>query len=97
MTVTLFLLTSTSVIFWELMKEVGVRFFKSEAPKAVVAGLQVLDYIYPHAIKEGWTPEQLEDHVRAKLGHLSGSEWVDIKKEYDPSITLEKIKDAEGN
>ena len=76
----------------ELVKEVSVRLAKAFIPKGVVAGLQVLDYVYPQAVKDGWTPSQLEQEVRARLGNLTGNEWKDICHRYDPTITLTKLK-----
>ena len=78
------------LIFWELVKLFGLTFFKSEAPKAVIKGLQVLDELMPGLIEEGATGSQAEEAVRKRLGSLTGQEWTDIRKRYDPMVALDK-------
>ena len=78
------------LIFWELIKMFGLTLFKSEAPKAVTKGLQLLDEMMPGFIEEGISGSQAEAALRDRLGSLTGQEWADIRKRYDPMVALDK-------
>ena len=82
--------TASALVLMELAKQVGVRLFKSEAPKVVARGLELLDEMMPGLIEEGINSAQAEAALRKRLGSLTGDEWLDIRKRYDPAVLLEK-------
>lgn len=86
-----FLGTAAALVFWELVKLFGLTLFKSEAPKAVARGLQILDEMMPGLIEEGISGSQAEAALRGRLGSLTGQEWADIRRRYDPVAALDKI------
>lgn len=81
-----------ALLFWELIKVTGLTLLKSEAPKAVVQGLQLLDQFLPKMIYEGMTGEQMEAEIRRRLGALTGQEWADIRRRFDPVIFIDNLK-----
>ena len=85
-----FIGTAIALVFWELVKLFGLTAFKSEAPKAVTKGLQLLDEMMPGFIEEGISGSQAEAAIRERLGTLTGQEWADIRKRYDPMVALDK-------
>ncbi len=85
-----FLGTVIALVFMELLKMLSLTLFKSEAPKIVARGIHVLDEMMPDLIAEGLTGAQAEEAVRKRLGTLTGQEWADIRKRYDPVELLNK-------
>jgi hypothetical protein len=89
---TTFFAASAALLFWEIVKMFAVAAFKSEAPKAVARGLQILDEILPAAIYEGHPSDVVEAQIRARLGALTGQEWADIRQRFDPVVFLDTLK-----
>jgi hypothetical protein len=89
---TTFLYLSAALLFWEIIKMFVVTAFKSEAPKAVARGLEILDEILPAAIYEGRPSDVVESQIRARLGALTGQEWADIRQRFDPVVFLDTLK-----
>jgi hypothetical protein len=89
---TTFLAASAALLFWEIIKMFAVTAFKSEAPKAVARGLEILDEILPAAIYEGRPSDVVESQIRARLGALTGQEWADIRQRFDPVVFLDTLK-----
>jgi hypothetical protein len=84
-----FLSTAIGVVFWELIKQIGVRLVKGYVPPVVANGLIVLDQILPSLISEGVTSDQMEKRLRQELGSLTGSEWRQIRTYFDPAAFLD--------
>ena len=81
--------TAAAITFWELVKQVGVRLAQAYAPPAVAAGLVALDRLLPQLLADGVTGAELEQRLRAELGHLTGSEWRAIRQRFDPVVFLD--------
>jgi len=84
-----FLGTAAALIFWEFIKQIGVRLVQGYAPSAVATGLAALDRLLPSLIAEGVTSAQVEERLRQELGSLTGSEWRQIRARFDPAIFLD--------
>ena len=82
--------TAAAVTFWELVKQIGVRFTQAYAPPAVAAGLLALDRLLPQLLADGVTGAELEQRLRAELGQLTGSEWRAIRQRFDPVVFLDR-------
>jgi hypothetical protein len=81
--------TAAALVFWELVKRVGVRLTEAYAPPAVAAGLVALDRLLPQLLAEGVTGDQVEQRLRQEMGRLTGNEWLQIKARFDPAIFLD--------
>lgn len=91
-----FLATALAITGWELVKQVGVQATRRFAPPTITAGLQALDRLLPQLVAEGVTGAELEARIRAELGHLTGSDWSAIRREFDPVVFVERHQAGEG-
>jgi hypothetical protein len=89
--------TAAALTFWELVKQIGVRYAKAYVPPAVVAGLRVLDRILPSLIEEGVSGAEVEDRLRAELGKLTDSEWQRIDQQFSVKVFLDSLKQSQSN
>ena len=83
--------TATALTGAELLKQVGVQATRRYAPPTVVAGLELLDKIWPSLLAEGATSSEMEARLRLQLGTLTGSDWTEIRQRFDPAICLDKL------
>ena len=75
--------TVVALIFCEIVKMFGVAWFKSEAPKYTVAGLEWIDERLPGLLANGVTGPEAEASLRSYLGYMSDQEWTDLSSDID--------------
>jgi hypothetical protein len=94
--ITSFAGTAAALTFWEIVKQVGVRYAKAYVPSVVVTGLQVLDKMLPSLIEEGVSGAEVEDRLRAELGKLTDSEWQRIDQQFSVKVFLDSLKQSQS-
>lgn len=85
-----FLAAAGTLVFWELVKQLGVAMTKRYVPLAVARGLAALDQLLPQLLDEGVTGAELEEVIRLRLGELTDSDWMQIRERFDPVVFLDK-------
>jgi hypothetical protein len=83
-----FLGTASALVFWELVKRVGVRLVEGYAPIGLAHAMQTLDRILPDLVADGASVEDVEQSLRKELGSLTGSEWSEICGRFDLRVFL---------
>ena len=78
----------------EILKQIGVRATQRYAPPVVAAGLVLLDKLLPQIVAQGLTADQVEDRLRQHLGELTGADWSEIRRRFDPAVFLERQQKA---
>lgn len=86
--------TAAALTGAELLKQVGLTFTRRYAPSTVVAGLQLLDQLWPTLLSEGATSADMEARLRERLSSLTGSDWTEIRRRFDPAVCLDRQRNS---